>query len=65
MEAIREEVRLGRLVGSEVWLGTDNAVAEAFKPSNVKRPLWTSISFQDGSGREDRIPMVGYAFGVL
>ena len=29
LEAIREEARLGRLVGFEVWLATDNSTAEA------------------------------------
>jgi hypothetical protein len=29
LEAIREEARLGRLIGCEVWLATDNSTAEA------------------------------------
>jgi hypothetical protein len=29
LEAIREEARLGRLIGCEVWLTTDNSTAEA------------------------------------
>jgi hypothetical protein len=29
LEAIREEARLGRLVGFEIWLATDNSTAEA------------------------------------
>jgi hypothetical protein len=29
LEAIREEARLGRLIGCEVWITTDNSTAEA------------------------------------